>query len=449
MRKISGSCYAIREQIKALGGEWDEGAGAWFVPDDAFPAAQGLADAENFRQWQEYAAGLAWCEGGLTEAAWDAALRAASLCLPFATAMHEISGRVRCVKASVPDGWFSRNVGRAYEQAGQSAGGEWKAASVRELKKKIQFVPAALAKAGVRPAGEVGIRWLCDRSPVSVPECTAGDFLRALYQPGECVVIFDVFESQGQWMFERESGFVPCAVAHSELYREGVPPLSRTGEQRWFCNSAKGGLWFLANPVSGDWLWFAAATGKPHWSRRFTDCVTSWRFMVVESDVADSGQWLAALVELPLAIAAIYTSGGKSIHALVKLNAGSLEEWNRARAAMLETLVSLGADRGALSAVRLTRLPGCFREGKFDGDEWQPFPRPKPQRLLFLDPSPSMRPISTRPKLRDALAAALQSADTLLALAPEARPAELLRDAKRGLEYFAGAEGVAERWALL
>jgi len=36
--------------------------------------------------------------------------------------------------------------------------------------------------------------------------------------------------------------------------------------------------------------------------------VTAWRYLVLESDVAEAGQWLNLLVQLPLPIAAIYTS---------------------------------------------------------------------------------------------------------------------------------------------
>jgi hypothetical protein len=90
--------------------------------------------------------------------------------------------------------------------------------------------------------------------------------------------------------------------------------------------------------------------------------------------------WLAALAQLPLKIAAIYTSGGKSIHALVRLDASTKAEWDAVRDKIKPILVPLGADPAAMTAVRLSRLPQTLR-GK------------APQRLLYLNPQPTEDPI--------------------------------------------------------
>ena len=105
--------------------------------------------------------------------------------------------------------------------------------------------------------------------------------------------------------------------------------------------------------------------------------------MVLESDKADPAHWLAALAQLPLPIAAITTSGGKSSHALVKIEAKSEAEWDRIVAGIAPALVTLGTDPGALTAVRLTRLPCCRRE---ENGQWQ--------RLHYLNPVPTLSPIA-------------------------------------------------------
>ena len=106
---------------------------------------------------------------------------------------------------------------------------------------------------------------------------------------------------------------------------------------------------------------------------------------MLENDTADSRDWLACLAQLPLRIAAIYTSGGKSIHALVRLDAKSKADWDAQRDRIKPVVVILGADPGALTAVRLTRLPGTLR-----GD--------RPQRLLYLNPEPDGTPIISSSK---------------------------------------------------
>ena len=108
--------------------------------------------------------------------------------------------------------------------------------------------------------------------------------------------------------------------------------------------------------------------------------MTSWRYLVLENDEADQKEWLACLVQLPLKIVAIYTSGGKSIHALVRLDAVSKQDWDLQRDQMRPIVVTLGADNGSLTAVRLSRLPATMR-----GD--------KQQELLYLNPKATAKPI--------------------------------------------------------
>jgi hypothetical protein len=133
-----------------------------------------------------------------------------------------------------------------------------------------------------------------------------------------------------------------------------------------------------------------------------------------------------------LRIAAIYTSGGNSIHALVRVDAKSKVDWDAKAARLKPVMTVLGADPKNITAVRLTRLPFCHRgqQGpvapakpfvyprwvdeplQFDsaGDPiWIPSPRPpvEPgaqlwsggtyQELLYLNPTPDTTPIQARP----------------------------------------------------
>jgi len=93
--------------------------------------------------------------------------------------------------------------------------------------------------------------------------------------------------------------------------------------------------------------------------------VTAWRYLLLESDKAEARPWLAALVQMPLRIAAIYTSGRRSIHALVRVDATSKADWDAKARQLKAGLEILGADPSAMTAVRLTRLPGCYP--KFHG----------------------------------------------------------------------------------
>jgi hypothetical protein len=122
--------------------------------------------------------------------------------------------------------------------------------------------------------------------------------------------------------------------------------------------------------------------------------VSAWRYLVLESDVAEAAMWLRALVLLPLPIAAIYTSGGKSIHALVRVDAECKTAWDALRNDLLPVLCPLGADAAAMTAVRLSRLPGMFRHGTRDKEGKRiAYNPPRLQELAWLNPEPLALPL--------------------------------------------------------
>ena len=115
---------------------------------------------------------------------------------------------------------------------------------------------------------------------------------------------------------------------------------------------------------------------------------------MLDSDQAEELDWLAALVQLPMQIVAIYSSGGRSVHALVTLGAESKAAWDSMRDILAQVVCVLGADPAAMTAVRLTRLPGALRLGTRGKDgRLQPYPEPRMQRLLWLNPMATDTPI--------------------------------------------------------
>lgn len=210
-------------------------------------------------------------------------------------------------------------------------------------------------------------KWLAEVSPVDVATCTTAGFLDALYRPGERVIIFTNFYSQGQFIhWVGRGGFRLAGRPGLSAVRSDLP------------GGGPDGVWFLSQPVSGEWRPNPRSLddqGRPKMSRRSEEVVTAWRYLVLESDEAPPDLWLRLLSKLPLPIAAIYTSGGRSIHALVKVDGDSKDWWDRYKKLVVPILSLLGADAAAITAVRLTRLPGCLRGNRL-------------QRLLYLDPNP-------------------------------------------------------------
>ncbi|MEO0413870.1 MAG: primase-helicase zinc-binding domain-containing protein [Verrucomicrobiota bacterium] len=198
--------------------------------------------------------------------------------------------------------------------------------------------------------------WLAKRSPVGVEwgvrEGLGADVLSYLYEPGERVLVFTNFRSQGDFLFWNQGTQRTYRLSD----RRGVQAVKSELPTR-----ADKGIWFLTNPVTGQW---AVSPSGGKWGRRHGGCVTAWRYAVLESDDAPHDLWVKALVQLEIPISAIYTSGGKSIHALVRVDARGKAEFDVCRDKLVKALCPLGADGGALSGVRLSRLPGCHRGNK-------------------------------------------------------------------------------------
>jgi hypothetical protein len=248
---------------------------------------------------------------------------------------------------------------------------------------KPEFDPVKLEQFA-RRLGGVDDVWFAARSPKRVHNVTPASFLHHLYVPGECVLIFDTYKSQGQALWRHE-GF-PFDARELDMFRKGK----------------RCGVWFQAAPVTGVLVEDGRLNkdGTPHLSRRSHRTVTSFRWAVLESDKAGEAHWLAFLAQSGLPIAAIYSSGAASIHALIRVNAGSKEEWDSLIGPRKAKLITMGADRKTLSAVRLTRLPCCERLGKElkDGSYFR-FPKPQMQRLIYLNPWVDETPICELPGL--------------------------------------------------
>jgi hypothetical protein len=125
------------------------------------------------------------------------------------------------------------------------------------------------------------------------------------------------------------------------------------------------GCMFRPNPVSGT------PTGE---NGGWTDAdVTSHRFAVVESDLLPFDLQISVIARLPLPIAAIIFSGGKSYHALVRVDAPDAVAYRRDVGRMLGLLHPLGFDKSTGNPSRMSRLPGATR-----GESQQ--------RLVYLNP---------------------------------------------------------------
>jgi hypothetical protein len=116
--------------------------------------------------------------------------------------------------------------------------------------------------------------------------------------------------------------------------------------------------------------------------------VTSYRFCLLESDALPIDLQLSLWARLPLPVAAIIASGGRSLHGWVLLNCPNAEEY-REKVNHIHTLLGrFGVCPSNKNPSRLSRLPGAQREIGKHGDG--------AQRLVYLNPEPLEAPIFER-----------------------------------------------------
>lgn len=323
--------------------------------------------------WFVYLNSLVWEPGQLDRSSYLGFLRAISLSVPQESAYAEILRRIKNANPHARLHKLDHQQRLAFQYVGQYAGGKtWNPAPScyppREPEPKfdqetLQRIAARLPEAC--PA------FLWKRSPIDPAQIDSRRFLETVFRPGEAAIIFERFHSQGQLVWRHDlSGIDGRQASRLEAFKTGK----------------REGVWYLCNPVDGAYHYNPR---QGHQSRRSEESVTSFRHLVLESDEAGRDEWIAYLCQLELAILAIYSTGGRAPHALARIDSPNKEAWDRFVHPRIPALVRAGACRGSLTAIRLSRLPGCRREEK---NAWQ--------ELFYLNPDPAPKPISELKVLR-------------------------------------------------
>lgn len=132
-------------------------------------------------------------------------------------------------------------------------------------------------------------------------------------------------------------------------------------EELAVCEGDIGAVFGDYKPECGAWIRFNPLDGKGVKNENVTD----FRYALVESDQLSIEQQNGILHELQLPIACLVYSGGKSLHAIVRIDAGSYSEY-RQRVDFLYNVCDkngLKVDRQNRNPSRLSRMPGVIRNG--------------------------------------------------------------------------------------
>lgn len=116
------------------------------------------------------------------------------------------------------------------------------------------------------------------------------------------------------------------------------------------------------DPAAGAWIRFNPLDGKGVKNENVTD----FRYALVESDCMSLDEQNTIIRELELPVAVLVYSGGKSLHAIVRIDAVNYEEY-RKRVSYLYGICKkngLEIDRQNCNPSRLSRMPGVMRGGR-------------------------------------------------------------------------------------
>ncbi len=154
--------------------------------------------------------------------------------------------------------------------------------------------------------------------------------------------------------FQRDGKHQPSAGCCDRTAGKLIQDLSQCGDD-------VGAVLGDYDPEAGAWIRFNPLDGKGVKNENVTD----FRYALVESDTLPIERQNAIIRELELPVAALVHSGGKSLHAIVRVEAGSYEEYQKRVDYLYRVCQENGLeiDRQNRNPSRLSRMPGVTRKG--------------------------------------------------------------------------------------
>ena len=175
-------------------------------------------------------------------------------------------------------------------------------------------------------------------------------YLDALFQPDEIVGYVaesiqkdgtDKFVPKNSGSYKRTAGDIMKMLRSSSDITDAIGTYDR-----------RGGVWIRINPLDGQGVLNAN--------------VADFRHALVESDDISLEKQYSILKQMQLPIAALVHSGGKSLHAIVKVNALDKDDYNKKVQFLYQVCEKSGlkVDVKNKNPSRLSRMPGIERAGK-------------------------------------------------------------------------------------
>lgn len=229
---------------------------------------------------------------------------------------------------------------------------------------KLKYDPIAVQRFIEDIPVDVDETFLRKRSPMPIDGMSSTLFLNTVFKKKDEIYVTD--------NLNEEKPRVVLVTIGEEMPNPKLERLAKKNQK---------GVWYLPNPVCGKMV--KSGFDSP---MKCKAALAAFPFLVLESDYVSESDWLKIVCSLELPIAALYKSGRRSVHTLIKIDAKSVKDWEAKVAPLKEIMVPLGADPAVMRVGQLSRLPQCLRgnTGRL-------------QELLYLDPEPDGVPIIEKP----------------------------------------------------
>lgn len=171
-------------------------------------------------------------------------------------------------------------------------------------------------------------------------------------------ILFDASERVGYVTrtYERDGRFLPSKGCWDRTAGQLIQKLSECK------NGDIGSVIGDYNEKAGAWIRFNPLDGKGCTNENVTD----YKYALVESDTMEIEKQNAIIRELELPVACLVHSGGKSLHAVVRVDASDYKEYRKRVDYLYKVCEKNGlkVDNQNRNPSRLSRMPGIIRNGK-------------------------------------------------------------------------------------
>ncbi len=177
-------------------------------------------------------------------------------------------------------------------------------------------------------------------------------YLETLFEANDIVgFVTDVWEKNDNGKIK----YLPTSGSWSKTAGQLIAELTKYGDDIGAVigdYKEEAGAWIRFNPLDGNGV--------------KNDNVTEYRYALIESDTVSLEEQNTIIRELELPVAVLVYSGGKSLHAIVKVDAADKNEYRKRVDYIYSVCAKNGfeIDKQNRNPSRLSRMPGVTRNGK-------------------------------------------------------------------------------------